>query len=169
MAVDAQSGKQCDTVDCPFSLSVGTGNFHVLFEVAVVACHDVVEGVVLVFESAGECGWSEKQTAEASCVGCTSHIGEVFGLSVCVGVLLGSVVAVAVYVLQRREERYLVSPFFPCNVVGKSSTVYYMACLFRYVGKMRLKVKLVASAAEFVGGVVFQTYACELCRAVKAV
>ena len=104
-------------VDGPLCLGIQAADADVLAEVAAVACHDVVEGIVLILQAGRKRGGGEEQMAEAAYVCGTTHVCEVFCLAVCVRVLLRTIVAVAVHVLQRREQGQFLTPFLPSDVV----------------------------------------------------
>ena len=164
--VEPESGKQRQVSHLPFVLQVRPGNPHILFQVAAVARHDVVKSVKLIFKASRQRGRRKQQTVEVARVHGSAHGRKVVGGAVCVGVHARAVVAVAVGMLHRAVHGQLVLVFVHEYVVSQSAAVYHVSCLLGYVGFVRLQVKLVASAAEFVGGVILYAQAAELRGAV---
>ena len=130
-------------------------------QVAVVARHDVVEGVILIFRARRQCGRGKEQTFEAPYIRRTAHVRQVFRLAVGIGVALCPVVAVAIYVLKRRKCRDILRAIAPTYIVGQSATVDDVARLLCDVRQVRFQVEEVTAAAKFVRRVVFDADAAE--------
>ena len=99
MLVHSHSHKQCKEVYIPLVLCKEACYAHILFHVAVVACHYIVQPVLLELDAAGEYRGREEALVNLPGVCGTGNPCEVVGLAVCIGVALCAVVAVAVNVL----------------------------------------------------------------------
>ena len=159
--VQAQSGKERQLFHLPLILHECAGYAYLLFHVAVVSGHDVVQGVVLVFQSTRKGGRGKEAVVHVAHIHAARHCRQVVGRAVGVHVALRAVVAVAVGVLHGGIERHLVFVFSPEQVVAQSSAVDDVLGLLGDVGLVGLQVELVASPPEFVRGVIFQADAAE--------
>ena len=128
----------------------------------MIARHDIVHGVVLILQSARKGGGGEEAVVHIAYVHAACHPGQVVRLAVGVHILLRAVVAVAVGVLDRAVQRYFMLILAPEEVVTQSAAVDDVPGLLGDVRFVRLKVELVAAAAEFVGSVILQVDAAEM-------
>ena len=166
MVVYTETSQQGEVAYLPFVLEEGTGNADFLLEVAVIAGHDIVHAVVAVLQTGSKGSRREEYLIEVTYVHTSTYEGQVVGLTVCIRVLLGTVVAVTVYVLGRGIERKLVLVFLPEHVVRQASAVDDVLGLFGDIGFERFEVELVTATTELVGSVVFQAQTAELRRLV---
>lgn len=86
-------------IHLPFILHKGTGNADILLHVAVIARHHIVHGIVLILQSARKSGGGKKAVIHIAYVHAACHPSQVVCLAVSVQILLRTVVAVAVGVL----------------------------------------------------------------------
>ena len=94
-------------VHLPLVLHEGAGDAYILLHIAVIARHDIVQGVVLILQSAREGGGGEKTVIHVAHVHAACHPRQVVRLAVGVHVLLCAVVAVAVGVLEEPYKEIL--------------------------------------------------------------
>ena len=149
-------------IHLPLVLHEGAGDAYILPHVAVIARHDIMHGVVLILQSARKGGGGEEAVVHIAYVHAACHPGQVVRLAVGVHILLCAVVAVAVGVLDRAVQRYFMLILAPEEVVAQSAAVDDVPGLLGDVRFVRLKVELVAAAAEFVGSVILQVDAAEM-------
>ena len=162
MLVQAGADEHGQYVHLPLVLHEGAGNAYILLHIAVIARHDIVQGVVLILQSAREGGGGEKAVVHVAHVHAACHPRQVVRLAVGVHVLLCAVVAVAVGVLDRAVQGDFMLILAPEEVVTQSAAVNDVLGLLGDVRLVGLKVELVAAAAELVGGVIFQVDAAEM-------
>ena len=151
MLVHAQAHKQREEVHVPFVLCKEARYAYVLFHVTLVACHYIMQLVLLVFYTACEYRWREEAVVYLSCICGAGNPCQVIGLAVCVGVTLCTVIAVAVDVLHRCKERQLVLVASPTLVICHAAAVDDVLGLLGDVALVWLKVELVSAAAQLVG------------------
>ena len=168
MVVQSQTCQHGTLSYLPFRLCKCTCYSHLLPQVTPVADHYVVERVELIFQTCSQRGGCYEQLAQLSGICGSANIRQVLGLAVCVGVLLCSIIAVAVYMLYRRVYRQFMGILTPEQVVVHSTTVYDVPRLLRDVRQERLLVKLVSSAPELVGCMVFYSETAHRCGTIVA-
>ena len=83
----------------PLILHESTGNADILLHVTMIAGHNVMQGVVLIFQSAGEGSGSKETVVHIAYIHATGNPSQVFRLAVGIHVLLGTIVTVAIGVL----------------------------------------------------------------------
>ena len=164
--VQAGADQHGQYVHLPLILHEGAGNADILLHVTMIAGHDVVQGVVLIFQSAGEGGGGKEAVVHIAHIHAAGNPGQVFRLAVSIHVLLGTIVAVAVGVLYGGVSRNLMLVLLPEQIVAHASAIDDMLGLLGDVRLVRLQIEFVASATKFVGGMVFQIDAAEMRRTV---
>ena len=97
----------------PFVLYKTSGYAYVLFHIPLVARHDVVQRIILVFQSGSERGRSKKYPVEVAHIHSSGYPRQVVRFTVSVRVVLCSVITVAVGMLHRAVERKLMLVFLP--------------------------------------------------------
>lgn len=125
-----------------------------------------MQGVVLIFQSAGEGSGSKEAVVHIAHVHAAGNPGQVFRLAVGIHVLLGTIVAVAVGVLDGGVSRNLMLVLFPEQIIAHASAIDDMLGLLGDVRLMRLQIKFITSTTKFVSGMVFQIDAAEMRRTV---
>ena len=125
-----------------------------------------MQGIILILQSTSKGSRRKETVVHVSYIHSTTNSGQVFGFSVCILRLVCPVIAVTVGMLCRSIYRKLVFVLIEEYIIRQSTTVNDMLGLFRNIRFVRLQIKLVSSATELVGGMIFQTDTAELCRTV---
>ncbi len=149
MFVNAGAGQKAPSLVAPFILQIGAVNAHTLFYIVVVAHSYVVQAVERVFDTGHQLGRHEQKAVHGVCplaAGGDYHIG---GASVCVGVHIRAIVALAVCVLGGGEHRQMVAVVAQPQVVRGLARMYVVVGLLGNHGHVGRHFQLVASAAVF--------------------
>ena len=125
-----------------------------------------MQGVILIFQSTGKSGRSKETVIHITNIHTTGNPGQIISLTISIQVLLSPIVTVSVCMLHRAVKRYFMLIFTPEQVVAGTSTIDDVLGLFCDVGLMGLQIKLIATASELVGCMIFQIDATEVCRTI---
>ena len=166
MLVKAGTYQHGKLTHLPFILNKSTGNTYILLHITVITGHDIMQGVILIFQSTGKSGRSKETVIHITNIHTTGNPGQIISLTISIQVLLSPIVTVSVCMLHRAVKRYFMLIFTPEQVIAGTSTIDDMLGLFCYVGLMGLQIKLIATASELVGCMIFQIDATEVRRTI---
>ncbi len=99
MLVQAGADQHGQCIHFPLILHESAGNADILLHVTMIAGHDIMQGVILIFQSAGKGGGSKETVVHIAHIHATDNPSQVFRLAVGIHVLLGTIVTITVGVL----------------------------------------------------------------------
>ena len=164
--IQTEPSQYREIIQFPFILHKSAGNLHILSQVTSVTRHHIMQGVILILQSTGKGSRRKETVVHVSYIHSSTYSGQVFGFSVCILCLVCPIIAITVGVLCRSIYRKLVLVLIEENIIRQSPAVNDVLGLFRNIRFVRLQIKLISSATEFIGGMIFQTDTAELCRTV---
>ena len=123
MLVKAGTYQHGKLTHLPFILNKSTGNTYILLHITVITGHDIMQGVILIFQSTGKSGRSKETVIHITNIHTTGNPGQIISLTISIQVLLSPIVTVSVCMLHRAVKRYFMLIFTPEQIVAGTSTI----------------------------------------------